>query len=104
MNLSARLYVVDDETLQREALSTLLEQEGYQVTGFSNAEDALDALRKQPCDLLLTDLRLPSLSGTELIRQALEITPDLNAILMTGHGSIESAVGCMRAGAFDYLI
>ena len=49
MNLSARLYVVDDETLQREALSTLLEQEGYVVTGFSNAREALNALREQPC-------------------------------------------------------
>ena len=104
MNLSARLYVVDDETLQREALSTLLEQEGYQVTGFSNAEDALDALRKQPCDLLLTDLRLPSLSGTELIRQALEITPDLNAILMTGHGSMETAVQAIQMGVLDYIL
>ena len=55
MNLSARLYVVDDETLQREALTTLLQQEGYEVLSFSNANDALHALREQPCELLLTD-------------------------------------------------
>lgn len=104
MNLSARLYVVDDETLQREALSTLLEQEGYVVTGFSNAREALNALREQPCDLLLTDLRLPCLSGTELIREALKISPDLSAILMTGHGSMETAVEAMQMGVLDYIL
>eukprot|EP01030_Chromulinospumella_sphaerica_P006255 gene6255-6115_t len=104
MNLSARLYVVDDETLQREALSTLLEGEGYAVTGFSNARDALNALREQPCDLLLTDLRLPCLSGTELIREALKISPDLSAILMTGHGSMETAVEAMQMGVLDYIL
>ncbi len=104
MNLSARLYVVDDETLQREALSTLLEEEGYAVTGFSNARDALNALREQPCDLLLTDLRLPCLSGTELIREALKISPDLSAILMTGHGSMETAVEAMQMGVLDYIL
>jgi len=70
MNLSASLYVVDDETLQREALTTLLQQEGYEVLSFSNANDALHALREQPCELLLTDLKLPGLSGTEVIRHA----------------------------------
>ncbi|MDZ4051489.1 MAG: ATP-binding protein [Limnobacter sp.] len=104
MNLSARLYVVDDEALQREAISTLLAEEGYEVTGFSNAKDALNALREQACDLLLTDLRLPCLSGTELIREALKISPDLSAILMTGHGSMETAVEAMQMGVLDYIL
>lgn len=104
MNLSARLYVVDDETLQREALTSLLELEGYTVAGFSNASDALQALREQPCDLLLTDLKLPALSGTELIREAKQIAPDLSAILMTGHGSIETAVEAIQMGVLDYIL
>ena len=104
MNLSARLYVVDDETLQREALTTLLQQEGYEVLSFSNANDALHSLREQPCELLLTDLKLPGLSGTELIRQAKQIIPDLSAILMTGHGSMETAVEAIQIGVLDYVL
>ncbi len=72
--------------------------------GLSNARDALNALREQPCDLLLTDLRLPCLSGTELIREALKISPDLSAILMTGHGSMETAVEAMQMGVLDYIL
>jgi len=104
MNLSARLYVVDDEQLQRDTLCSLLRDEGFEVTDFSDPREALLRIEELPCDLLLTDLKLPGLSGTDLIRQARKMVPDLGAILMTGHGSMETAMEAIQLGVLDYIL
>lgn len=104
MNLSTRIVVVDDELPQLDALCTLLELEGFTVKGYGHPQEALRAIQTEGCDLLLTDLRLPDMAGTQLIAQAKQFDPDLGAILMTGYGSIKTAVEAMKLGALDYVL
>ena len=99
-----RLLVVDDEARQMEALCRTLTPEGYDVTGFSVPEEALAALREHSFDVLLTDLMMPGLDGLALLRAALDIDPDLVGIMMTGQGSVTSAVEAMKSGALDYIL
>jgi signal transduction histidine kinase len=100
----ARLLVVDDEARQMTALCDTLRDEGYEVSGFSSGPAALDALREQSFDLLLTDLMMPGMDGITLLRAAHEVDADLAGVLMTGHGAIDTAVEAMKAGALDYVL
>jgi len=99
-----RLLVVDDEARQMEALCRTLTPEGYDVTGCSTPGDALAALRDQSFDVLLTDLMMPGMDGVELLAAALEIDPDLVGVMMTGHGTVGTAVNAMKIGALDYIL
>ncbi len=99
-----RLLIVDDEAMQMAALCDTLEPQGYEPAGFTSAVAALSALREQRYDLLLTDLTMPEMDGIELLRAALDIDPQLVGIVMTGDGSIATAVQAMKAGAFDYIL
>ena len=99
-----RLLVVDDETRQVDALCRTLTPEGYDVTGFTVPQEALDALREQPFDVLLTDLMMPGMDGLALLRAALAIDPDLVGVMMTGQGTVASAVDAMKIGALDYIL
>ena len=100
----ARIIIVDDEAAQMKALCDTLRDEGYVVTGFTSANEALTALRSQEFDLLLTDLMMPETVGISLLRAALEVEDNLVGIMMTGYGTIGSAVEAMKAGAFDYIV
>ena len=100
----ARLLVVDDEVAQMKALCSTLEFEGYRPTGFSSARQALASLRAGEHDLLLTDLMMPEIDGIELIRSARATDPELAGIVMTGHGTIDTAVAAMQVGALDYVL
>src|SRR5215218_7728037 len=99
-----RLLVVDDEAPLMEALCRTLGPEGYDVTGFSVPEQALAALQNHPFDVLLTDLMMPGMDGLALLAAALEIDPDLVGIMMTGQGTVTSAVDAMKIGALDYVL
>ena len=100
----AKLVIVDDEAAQMKALCNTLEHEGYSTTGFTSANQALAALREQEIDLVLTDLMMPEMNGIALLRAALEIDPNLVGIVMTGHGTIDTAVEAMKVGALDYIL
>jgi len=100
----AKLLIVDDETTQMTALCKTLELEGYETVGFSSANEALGALRTQSFDLLLTDMMMPEMDGITLLRNAFEIDPNLVGIVMTGHGTIGTAVEALKAGALDYIL
>jgi signal transduction histidine kinase len=104
VSVSGRLLIVDDEPAQMRALSTTLENEGYFVAGFTSGKQALEQLRQQSFDLLLTDLTMPEMDGITLLRSAQTIDPNVVGLVMTGHGSIESAVAAMKAGALDYIL
>ncbi len=99
-----KLLIVDDEAAQMKALCDTLETEGYSVSGFTSATAALAILREQTFDLVLSDLMMPEMSGIDLLRAALEIDPNLVGIVMTGHGTIDTAVQAMQAGALDYIL
>jgi hypothetical protein len=100
----AKLLIVDDETAQMTALCKTLELEGYETVGFSSANEALGALRTRSFDLVLTDMMMPEMDGITLLRNALEIDMNLVGIVMTGHGTIGTAVEALKAGALDYIL
>jgi signal transduction histidine kinase len=95
---------VDDEAAQMTALCQTLDEEGYSTTGFTSAKEALAALHDQQFDLVLSDLMMPEVDGIALLRAAHEIDGNLVAIVMTGHGTIDTAVEAMKAGALDYIL
>ncbi|MGH8319431.1 MAG: sensor histidine kinase [Steroidobacteraceae bacterium] len=99
-----RLLVVDDEAAQVEALCRTLEDEGYSVRGFTSTAAALAALRSGSFDIVLTDLTMPGMDGIAFLNAAREINPGLAGIVMTGHGTIATAVEAMKAGALDYIL
>src|SRR3990172_100426 len=100
----ARILIVDHEPAQMRALRDTLRDQGYDTTGFTSGEDALRALQEKQFDLLLTDLMMPGMDGVALLTAALKIDPQLVGILMTGKGTIETAVQAMQAGALDYIL
>ncbi|MGB7284046.1 MAG: sigma-54 dependent transcriptional regulator [Candidatus Acidiferrum sp.] len=102
-DLKIRLLVVDDEQSIRKLCMTIGNTLGYACTEAESAEAALAKLDGDSPDLVLTDLKLPTLSGVELLKQAKLVLPRAEIAIMTGHGSIESAVDAMKLGAYDYI-
>jgi two-component system NtrC family response regulator len=98
-----RILVVDDEAAQRELISGYLKKQGYEVFAAANGEQALKHFRQEPFELILTDQRMPTLSGLDLLKAARAINPETNVIVMTAYGNIETAVEAMKEGAADYL-
>ena len=101
--MKGRILVVDDEKGQREILHTILKRDGYHVAEVPGATEALDRLEKEEFDIVLTDLKMRGLSGMELLETILDANPNQCIVLMTAHGTIDSAVEAMKKGAFDYL-
>ncbi|MEM7052069.1 MAG: sigma-54 dependent transcriptional regulator [Acidobacteriota bacterium] len=97
------ILIAEDELGLREFLSEALEDDGHRCRQAKHGREALDLLRRQSFDLLITDLRMPEMDGMELLRIARAEQPELEVVLLTAHGSIETAVEAMRLGAFDYL-
>jgi len=99
-----RLLIVDDEVELMNALCETLADQNYETVGVSSPREGLKSLAEQEFDLLLSDLMMPGMDGIQLLRKALEIDPNLVGIIMTGQGTIQSAVEAMKVGAFDYLL
>ncbi len=97
------VLVVDDEELYRRALARILGRAGHEVHTARDGSEALGLLSRQSIDLVLCDVKMPGISGIELVRQIHELKPDLPAIVVTGYGSAEKSVEALRAGAFWYL-
>ena len=98
------LLIVDYEIKMLTALCETLAGQGYETTGFTMGKEALKALKEQNFDLLLTDLKMPEMDGITLLKEALKVDPNLVVIIMTGQGTIETAVEAMKAGALDYVL
>jgi two-component system response regulator PilR (NtrC family) len=99
----ARILVVDDERSMQEFLEILLKREGHEPVLASSAEEAILALESDDFELVISDIRMPGMSGLELLDRITEIAPETLVILITAHGSTESAVEAMKHGAYDYL-
>lgn len=97
------ILIIDDEKNIREGLGTALELEGYDVKLAENGEIGLKLIEKGDIDLVITDLRMPGISGEEVIAKVAGESPGVPVIVLTGHGSIDSAVTAMRNGAYDFL-
>ena len=104
MTRPARLLIVDDEELLLKALCDTLRDQGYETTGFASGRAALTALQSAKFDLLLADLMMPEMDGIALLQAALETDPELVGIIMTGEGTIATAVDAMKTGALDYIL
>lgn len=100
----ARILVVDDDPAQLHALCDALTESGYFASGFCDPDAALQRVAAGRFDLLMTDLRMPGMDGISLLREALAIDPDVMAIIMTGEGTIDTALDAMKSGAFDYIL
>ncbi len=100
---SLRVLVIDDERTLRESCATLLRSQGYTVTAIGRGEEALQALKSSPTDIVLIDLYMSQVPGLTLLRAALDANADTIVIMMTGNPSIDSSIEVLRAGAWDYL-
>jgi FixJ family two-component response regulator len=101
---AARILVVDDERVIREILSEFLTLEGFSVHTVEDGEKALTELRLRPYDLLITDLKMPRVSGLQLLERIEAERLGVLTVLMTGFGTVETAIEAMKKGAYDYLL
>ena len=97
------IYVVDDDEAVRQSLEFLLKTAGHTVRGFELGEEFLQILPKVGFGCVVTDVRMPGISGIDLLRKVKELKPDLPVIVITGHGEIALAVQAMKIGAIDFL-
>jgi DNA-binding NtrC family response regulator len=97
------ILVVDDELAQRELVSGFLRKQGFNVTPAENGEKALELFRHESFNLVLTDQKMPNMSGLDLLQAVRAVNPETAVVLMTAHGSIEAAVSSIKGGAIDYL-
>lgn len=103
MSNAARVYVVDDDRAIRWVLEQSLAQPDLEVTSFENADTALEAIRRLPPDVLVTDIRMPGTDGLALMSNARSVCPHLPVIVTTAHSDLDSAVASYQSGAFEYL-
>ena len=97
------ILIIDDEKNIREGLSAALEMEGYNTVLAENGKQGLELFAKGDIDLVITDLRMPEVTGEQVMQKILSENPGVPVIVLTGHGSIDSAVDAMRLGAYDFL-
>jgi two-component system response regulator PilR (NtrC family) len=101
--IPARVLIVDDERSMRELLSIVLRRDGYEVLTAEDGAAAVELLKQQRFDILITDIRMPQMNGVDLLREAKQIAPDLVSIIMTAFASTDTAVEALRLGAADYV-
>lgn len=101
--MSRTILVVDDEKYIREGLVAALQLDGYEGLQAENGEEAWKILNKEPVDMVITDLRMPEMSGSELLKRIYSTYPTIPVVVLTGHGTIEDAVLAMQNGAVDFL-
>ena len=101
--MSQTILVVDDDDANRVTLERLLRREGYEVHHAASGRDAIETLRARAIDLVLTDLKMPGMTGLDLLRAVRAIDPDVEVVVMTAYGTVETAVEAMKDGAYDFV-
>ena len=101
--MAAKILIVDDDAGVRESLEELLRLEDYQADSSGSGEDALEAL-SEGFDLVLLDIKMPGIDGVEVMHEIRKYHPDTRIIIITGYGSLESAIDAIRSGAQDYML
>ncbi len=97
------ILVVDNGETIRETLVNILEREGYNVLSAEDGQAAMEVLKEQKVNVILSDVCMPRMDGNKLLKLAKSILPDVEVILMTGHGKTEMGLEALRAGAFDFI-
>ncbi len=103
MSAPAKILVIDDEEILLKSCSRALEPAGYDVVTAGDAEEGFDLLEKEGFDLVLSDLKMPGMDGLEILRKIKETWPGTEVIIITGHGTVNTAVSAMKYGAYDYI-
>ncbi len=98
-----RVMIIEDTDLMRESLEETLRRAGYEVAGYPSAVEALEVARREPPDLVVTDLKLPRMSGLEALDELKRIAPETPVIVITAHATVQTAVDAMKRGAYDYI-
>lgn len=98
-----KILVVDDDPIARDVVFSVLSREGYKVFSAPDGFEAIDFLRREKVDLLITDLVMPGIDGIELIKSALKIDSDLATVIITAYGTLDSALKAIELGAYDYI-
>src|SRR5687767_11950585 len=101
--MQSRILVVDDEQGIRDVLKWELSAEGFHVSEAADGASALKALSNATYDLVISDVRMPGLSGVEVLRSVRKRAPETEVIISTGHATVETSIECLRGGAFDLL-
>ena len=99
----AKILLVDDEPSILSVLSVLLKAEGYEVFPVDKGEKAVELIRSTPFDLMISDIRMRPIDGMALLKLAREQQPSMSVLMITGYGSVETAVEALKVGAFDYI-
>jgi DNA-binding NtrC family response regulator len=102
--MAGRVLIVDDEPGTRDALAEILSDDGYEVSVAADGEEALEKVRAEAPDMVISDLRMPKLDGLELLARSLDADSEIGFVLMTAFGTIKTAVEAMKRGAADYLV
>ncbi|RMD51292.1 MAG: sigma-54-dependent Fis family transcriptional regulator [Ignavibacteria bacterium] len=102
--MRAKILIAEDEKAIRESLEMFLTDEGYDVSTAEDGLKALDLIKEETFDLVITDIKMPNLDGMELIEKGSEISPDTFFIIITAYASVKTAIDALRHGAYDYLI
>lgn len=101
--MSNKILIVDDEKLMRISLESQLKKEGFDVSSVDNANDGLNLIKAEEFDVVVTDLRLPNMSGMELLKEIKSYNQDIIVVIMTAYGTLESAVAATKEGVYDYI-
>jgi two-component system response regulator PilR (NtrC family) len=102
--MNTKVLIVDDEKIIRDSLELLLKEEGYKTDTSADGEDALEKIKQEGFDIVITDIKMPKLDGIELMQKAKDISPNTFFIIMTAYASVNTAIEALRQGAYDYLI
>ena len=101
--MNQRILIAEDETISLKHLTYALEKEGYEVTGTKDGLSALSLFEKNAYDVIIADIKMPEMDGLTLLEKIKTREPDADVIIITGFGSIESAVAAMKKGASEYI-
>lgn len=102
--MKEKILIVDDEAVFRDSLTEILRIDGYDVDVANSGEAAIKSLKETNYDLLLLDIRMPGMSGIEVLRQVGQYAADTEVIMLTAHGTVETAIEALRHGAHDYIL
>ena len=102
--IMAKILIVDDEDIARLTLAEILRLEGYEIKSVSNGEAAVEALRCEPFDVMILDLKMAGMSGMDVLQAVVDDLPDLSVIVLTAYGTIDTAIQAIRYQVHDYLL
>ncbi|MDD5067689.1 MAG: response regulator, partial [bacterium] len=103
MNGNRRILVIDDEKGLRDMLKYELESRGYAIDAAANGDDGLELIRRKEFDVVIADIKMPGMNGLQLLEKIKKINPDMDVVMITGFGTMDTVIECIRKGASDYI-